>query len=119
MNTEKTAREWFEMLKEPYKSQAIKASEEWPDMDFRKELYHSLDDALLHDFRWDCNKAQNDWNEIHASIENGETTYLADANKDLQYWKKNAEGDYMTTPISVLRYISELEKVALAEPQKS
>lgn len=30
--------------------------------------------------------------------------------KDLEYWKNNAEEDYMTTPISVLRYISELEK---------
>jgi hypothetical protein len=29
--------------------------------------------------------------------------------KDLPYWKNNAEEDYMTTPISVLRYISELE----------
>ena len=30
--------------------------------------------------------------------------------KDLTYWKNNAEEDYITTPISVLRYISELEK---------
>lgn len=30
-------------------------------------------------------------------------------NKDLEYWKNNAEEDYVTTPISVLRYISELE----------
>ena len=30
--------------------------------------------------------------------------------KDLEYWKENAEEDYITTPISVLRYISELEK---------
>jgi hypothetical protein len=30
--------------------------------------------------------------------------------KDLAYWKANAEEDYITTPISVLRYISELEK---------
>jgi hypothetical protein len=31
--------------------------------------------------------------------------------KDLNYWKNNAEEDYITTPISVLRYITELEKV--------
>ncbi len=31
--------------------------------------------------------------------------------KDLNYWKNNAEEDYITTPISVLRYISELEKL--------
>jgi hypothetical protein len=30
--------------------------------------------------------------------------------KDLNYWKNNAEEDYITTPISVLRYITELEK---------
>ena len=29
--------------------------------------------------------------------------------KDLPYWKNNAEEDYITTPISVLKYISELE----------
>jgi len=29
----------------------------------------------------------------------------------LDYWKKNAEGDYMQVPISVLKYISELEEV--------
>lgn len=30
--------------------------------------------------------------------------------KDLEYWKNNCEEDYITTPISVLRYIGELEK---------
>ena len=30
--------------------------------------------------------------------------------KDLNYWKNNAEEDYLHVPISVLRYISELEK---------
>jgi hypothetical protein len=29
--------------------------------------------------------------------------------KNLNYWKENAEEDYINTPISVLRYISELE----------
>lgn len=29
--------------------------------------------------------------------------------RDLEYWKNNAEEDFITTPISVLRYISELE----------
>ena len=29
--------------------------------------------------------------------------------KPLEYWKQNAEENYLTTPISVLRYISELE----------
>lgn len=30
--------------------------------------------------------------------------------KDLNYWKNNCKEDYLHTPISVLRYISELEK---------
>ena len=29
--------------------------------------------------------------------------------KDLEYYRKNCEENYITTPISVLRYISELE----------
>jgi len=36
-------------------------------------------------------------------------------NKDLEYYRKNAEEDYLTTPISVLRYISEMEE-ALRQP---
>jgi hypothetical protein len=35
--------------------------------------------------------------------------------KDLEYWKANAEEDYMKVPISVLRYISELEKQKSSE----
>lgn len=35
--------------------------------------------------------------------------------KDLAYWRANAEEDYTTTPISVLRYISELEKQKTSE----
>tara|TARA_R110002020_G_scaffold269078_1_gene484401 strand:- start:45 stop:338 length:294 start_codon:yes stop_codon:yes gene_type:complete len=30
--------------------------------------------------------------------------------KDIEYWKNNAKEDYIKTPISVLRYITELEK---------
>ena len=30
--------------------------------------------------------------------------------EDLAFWKNNAEENYMTTPISVLKYITELEK---------
>jgi hypothetical protein len=35
---------------------------------------------------------------------------VAEQSKGLAYWKANAEDNYMTTPISVLRYITELEK---------
>ena len=30
--------------------------------------------------------------------------------KDINYWRNNCEDDYLHTPISVLRYITELEK---------
>ena len=41
--------------------------------------------------------------------------------KDLEYWKNNCEDDYLHTPISVLRYIKELEdeqnrKAAMLNP---
>jgi ribosomal protein L32 len=42
---------------------------------------------------------------------------LPQQEKDINYWKNNCEEDYMTTPISVLRYISELEKL-VALPQQ-
>ena len=37
--------------------------------------------------------------------------------KDLSYWKANAEEDYMNVPISVLRYISELEERSYSEEE--
>jgi hypothetical protein len=37
--------------------------------------------------------------------------------KDLAYWKANAEEDYIKVPISVLRYISELEKRSYSEEE--
>lgn len=30
--------------------------------------------------------------------------------KNLKYYKENAEEDYLTTPISVLRYIGKIER---------
>ncbi len=38
--------------------------------------------------------------------------------KDLTYWKQNCEEDYSHTPISVLRYISELEKAVEGKESK-
>lgn len=35
--------------------------------------------------------------------------------KDLTYWRKNAEEDYLQVPISVLRYITELEERMYSE----
>lgn len=31
--------------------------------------------------------------------------------KDMKYWRENAEEDYITTPISVLKYIGKLEEI--------
>ena len=31
--------------------------------------------------------------------------------EDIEYWKNNAEENYLTTPISVLKYITKLEKL--------
>ena len=36
---------------------------------------------------------------------------MKEEEKDLNYWKENAEDGYLHTPICVLRYITELEKV--------
>tara|TARA_R110001592_G_scaffold361512_1_gene672342 strand:- start:84 stop:353 length:270 start_codon:yes stop_codon:yes gene_type:complete len=36
--------------------------------------------------------------------------------KDLKYYKDNCEEDYLHTPISVLRYITELEKITETKP---
>lgn len=77
MTTEKTAKEWFEMLKEPYRSQAIKASEEFPFGE-RMRTYKSLDDAIGLDFVWHETGLDEQWQEIHDSLERGETTYLAE-----------------------------------------
>ena len=38
--------------------------------------------------------------------------------KDLEYYKKNAEEDYLQVPISVLRYIGELEEALRKEQLK-
>jgi hypothetical protein len=38
--------------------------------------------------------------------------------KDINYWKNNCEENYITTPISVLRYISELEKLVTPSKQE-
>ena len=39
--------------------------------------------------------------------------------KDIDYWKNNCEENYITTPISVLRYISELEKLVTLHQQET
>jgi len=48
-----------------------------------------------------------------------ECSQLNKQEKDINYWKNNCEEDYITTPISVLRYISELEKLVASTQQKT
>lgn len=43
---------------------------------------------------------------------------MNDQDKDLEYWRKNAEEDYKQVPISVLRYIAELE-IAVSQVNKN
>jgi hypothetical protein len=55
------------------------------------------------------------WSAEFSSKHQGEFEYIDYERfdgvvRDLEYWKNNAEEDYIATPISVLRYISELEK---------
>lgn len=38
--------------------------------------------------------------------------------KNLNYWRKNAEEDYIKVPISVLRYITELESAVQSAQQQ-
>jgi len=48
-----------------------------------------------------------------SAINMGRTLSIADYNPNgysFEYWKKNAEEDYMRTPISVLKYITVLEE---------
>ena len=81
MTTEKTARAWFEMLKEPYRSQAIKASEETVRISRIETLYPTLQDALAEDFDWLESETGLEWVHVYESIEAGETTYLAELPK--------------------------------------
>ena len=64
----------------------------------------------------DAEKKRDDYNQAvdadNAEIKKGNYNFkgIGFEEKDIDYWRKNAEEDYITTPISVLRYISELEK---------
>jgi hypothetical protein len=46
--------------------------------------------------------------EVDATIVHG---------KELGYWKNNAEEDYMTVPISVLKYITVMEELLCQEQE--
>jgi hypothetical protein len=74
---------------------------------------------------------QNTWKKTYSTEESKQEDYdrnnhsislseikeqeTLEEEKDLSYWKANAEEDYMKVPISVLRYISELEERSYSE----
>ena len=72
---QKTPEQWFQKLKEPYRSQAIANIDKthYDYRDFQKSLY----DSLMDSFRWnDTKQGHNYWHYVYESIKAGETTYL-------------------------------------------
>lgn len=79
---QKTPEQWFQMLKEPYRSEAI-ANINIFHYDYN-EFEESLYNSLLHSFFWINSKQGLDyWSKIHNSIKAGETTYLEPENVSL------------------------------------
>ena len=73
---QKTPEQWFQMLKEPYRSEAIKGINK--EVQYFKEYPESLLDALYFSLHWGkpFETTCNDWDVIYNSIKAGETTYL-------------------------------------------
>jgi hypothetical protein len=105
MNTEqKTPIEWFQMLKEPYRSEAINNLSK--KMSCYIEFPDSLIQALNCSFAFaDSNEGNNYWWEILRSIKAGETTYLETElkpqdieNKRIPFdWEKYQSGEFEIT----------------------
>lgn len=80
MNTQeqKTPEQWFQALKEPYRSEAIKGIDK--NVMGYKDYPESLEDALMFCiFWWNTSRlktTRDDWGFIYESIKAGETTYL-------------------------------------------
>ena len=53
-------------------------------------------------------QSEDKYVRLYAEFDNYKRRTMKD--KDLDYFKQNAEEDYIKTPISVLRYITELEQ---------
>lgn len=71
----KTPEQWFQQLKEPYRSEAIE-NIDVSHYDY-KDLQESLYDSLMDSFRWSSTKQNHDyWRDIYESIKSGETTYI-------------------------------------------
>lgn len=73
MENKKTPEQWFQMLREPYRSEAI-ANINKHYFDY-KENPNSTDDALFYSFEWrNSPQGHTYWEEIHESLGRGETT---------------------------------------------
>lgn len=75
-NTQKTPEQWFQLLREPYRSEAIKGINK--EVQYFKEYPESLLDALYFSLHWGkpFETTCNDWDVIYNSIKAGEKTYL-------------------------------------------
>ena len=71
-----------------------------------EKLNKEFDDAL-------DSMTKEDWDNWYKNVVQKRINQnkMEEETKDLNYWKLNAEEDYIKTPISVLRYISELEQI--------
>ncbi|NBU80618.1 MAG: hypothetical protein EBS55_03080 [Flavobacteriaceae bacterium] len=102
-NEQKTPEQWFKLLKEPYRSEAI------ANIDVNRDNYKnypkSFYDALNNSFSWYTSKQGRDyWAKIQVSIKAGETTYLSepelkpqDMNNENRIpfdWEKYQSGEY-------------------------
>lgn len=66
-NQSKTAREWFEMLNEPERSQAIKNSKVG-----QRETFKTLENAISCSFDWlKTNEGAGFWQNLQRQVKNG------------------------------------------------
>jgi len=73
MKQEKTASEWFDMLIEPYCTQA----KNYTSKGMLDVGYENFEDALSHSFTWEeTEQGFFFWNNLEYSVGSGETTYL-------------------------------------------
>ena len=126
-NTPRTRLQWFAMFPQPYRQQAIENYQE--DEDGKgingQILVDNAADALEDGFDWrDSPQGFDYWAKFHDKLWRNEITLtvpeeeveattdyeaIVKESERLNHYRTNAEEDYVTTPISVLRYITELE----------
>lgn len=74
MNKElKPVEEWYKMLPEPYRSQALEAKRNNPPTALHKATHaRSICDALINGFDWEDAGGFNKWHAIYCKIQRGE-----------------------------------------------